>query len=302
MATTTAARVRPDAVGLAAVDTAREAAVEVAPPGAVGEHLGAEPVADRLVAHSFACTGKGYRGWRWLVTVARAPRARVATVCEVDLLAGAEALLPPEWLPWSDRLQPGDVGPGDVLPRIEQDERLEAGFEATGEQDVDRVALWELGLGRPRVLSRIGRDEAGTRWDEGDFGPTAAAAKEAEAPCGSCGFLLPMPGAMRQVFGVCTNEWSPADGRVVSFGFGCGAHSETDVDTSPEPLAAPALDEQALDTVRLATEPAAVAVVTGPVVEPVVVLPAAAVDETAAEQASDEQASDEQPAPTSEQG
>jgi len=252
---TTAARVRPDAVGVAAVDAAREAAVEVAPPGSVGEHLGAEAVAERLVSHAFACTAKGYRGWRWTVTVARAPRARVATVCEVDLTAGTEALLPPEWLPWSDRLQPGDVGPGDVLPRIEQDERLEHGFEATGEEDVDQVALWELGLGRHRVLSRIGREEAGTRWDEGDFGPTAAAAKEAEAPCSSCGFLLPMPGVMRQVFGVCTNEWSPADGHVVSLQFGCGAHSETDVDGSPEPLAAPALDEQVLDTVRLADEP-----------------------------------------------
>ncbi len=31
----------------------------------------------------------------------RAPRARVATVCEVDLVAGTEALLPPQWLPWS---------------------------------------------------------------------------------------------------------------------------------------------------------------------------------------------------------
>ena len=29
-------------------------------------------------------------------------------------------------------------------------------------------------------------------------------------------------------FGVCTNEWSPFDGRVVSLDAGCGAHSETD--------------------------------------------------------------------------
>ena len=253
---TTAARTRPDAVGVAAVDLAREAAIEVAPPGSVGEHLSATAVADRLVAHTFACTAKGYRGWRWTVTVARAPRARVATVCEVDLVAGEDALLAPQWLPWSDRLRPGDVGPGDVLPRVEADERLEAGFEATGEEDVDQVAIWELGLGRRRVLSRTGREEAATRWDEGDFGPTAPAAVAAEEHCRSCGFLLPMPGVMRQVFGVCTNEWSPADGHVVSLGFGCGAHSETDVDTTPEALPAPVLDEQALDTLRLADEPA----------------------------------------------
>ena len=26
---------------------------------------------------------------------------------------------------------------------------------------------------------------------------------------------------------MCTNEWSPADGRVVHLNYGCGAHSET---------------------------------------------------------------------------
>ncbi len=255
MPAATATRTRPDAVGVAAVDAARDAALEVAPPGSVGEHLGVEALGERLVAHAFACTARGYRGWRWTVVVARAPRARVATVCEVDLVAGTEALLPPQWLPWSDRLRPGDVGPGDVLPKVEQDERLEAGFEATGTEDVDQVALWELGLGRPRVLSRIGREEAGTRWDEGDFGPTSPAAQAAEAQCRSCGFLLPMPGVLRQAFGVCTNEWAPADGRVVSLQFGCGAHSETDVDLAPESLPTPVLDEQVLDTVSLADEP-----------------------------------------------
>src|SRR5699024_3108904 len=34
-------------------------------------------------------------------------------------------------------------------------------------------------------------------------------------------------GSLRGEFGVCTNQWSPADGRVVHLGYGCGAHSET---------------------------------------------------------------------------
>ncbi len=173
---------------------------------------------ERLVSHAFACTARGYRGWVWSVTLARAPRARVATVCEVDLLAGDGSLLPPEWLPWSERLRPGDVGAGDVLPRIDDDERLEAGFEATGDEDVDQVAIWELGLGRPRVLAREVRLQAGTRWDAGDFGPGPTTPKDAAEQCRSCGFLLPMAGVLRQGFGICTNEWSVADGRVVSLG------------------------------------------------------------------------------------
>jgi len=35
-----------------------------------------------------------------------------------------------------------------------------------------------------------------------------------------------MPGLLGQAFGVCANESSPSDGRVVTFDHGCGAHSE----------------------------------------------------------------------------
>ncbi len=249
MAVRTAARVRADSVGASAVDLAREAADQVAEPGTVGEHLRVEAVAERLVTHRFACTARGYRGWLWTVTLARAPRAKQVTVCEVELIAADDAVLAPQWLPWSQRLRPGDVGPGDVLPRVLQDERLEPGFEATGEEDVDQVALWEFGLGRPRVLSRHGREEAGTRWDAGEFGPASASAQAAAAHCRSCGFLSPVPGVMRQAFGICANEWSPADGRVVSLLFGCGAHSETDADVSSDPVPEHARDDQLLESV-----------------------------------------------------
>lgn len=237
-----------DAVAAAAVDLAREAALEIAEPGTVGEHLGVTVEGERLVSHSFACTAKGYRGWRWVVVLSRIPRARVATVCEAALVAGEDAVLAPEWLPWADRLRPGDVGPADVLPRVESDVRLVHGFEATGDEEVDQLAFYELGLGRHRVLSREGRDQAVTRWHDGDFGPDSEIARAASAPCSSCGFFLPVDGALRHVFGICANEWSPADGRVVAHDFGCGAHSETDVDTSVEPLPEPVLDEVGYDT------------------------------------------------------
>ena len=90
------------------------------------------------------------------VSVARVPRAKVATVCETNLLPGPEAVLAPEWLPYADRLAPGDLGAGDVLPRRLDDPNLEAGFEATGDEDVDQMAFFELGLGRPRVLALEG--------------------------------------------------------------------------------------------------------------------------------------------------
>jgi hypothetical protein len=245
-----------DAVAAAAVDLARGAAQDAArtsPGGAasVGEHLGVSADGDRVVTHRFSSTASGYRGWVWSVVLARAPRAKVATVSEVVLLPADDAVLAPAWLPWSERVRPGDVGPTDVLPRIEDDPRLEPGYAQTGDEDADRVALWELGLGRARVLSVVGRDEAATRWYTGSSGPDTETARAASAACDSCGFYLRLGGSLRTVFGVCANEWSPDDGRVVSHDHGCGAHSETDVSVEPEPLPVPVLDETGYEPVLL---------------------------------------------------
>ncbi|MFX0538406.1 DUF3027 domain-containing protein [Ornithinimicrobium sp. Y1847] len=235
---------KKDAVLISAVEVAREAAVAIAEPGTVGDHLAVVMEEDRVATHSFACTASAYPGWRWAVTVARVPRARSATVSEVHLLPGEDAMLSPEWVPYAERLAPGDIGPNDRTPFVADDPRLEAGWEATGEEDVDAVAIWELGLGRERVLSAEGRDAAATRWHEGDRGPASESARKADRPCSTCGYFLPMAGALRSVFGVCANEWSPADGQVVSLKFGCGAHSEVDVEQrEPEKIDPPVLDD-----------------------------------------------------------
>lgn len=239
---------KQDAVLLAAIDLARAALEEVAEPGTVGAHSGMQMLGERLAMHWFECLSPGYHGWRWGVSVARVPRAKVATVCETNLLPGPEAVLAPEWLPYADRLAPGDLGPGDVLPRRPDDPNLEAGFEATGDEDVDQLAFFELGLGRPRVLSPEGRDAAATRWYDGESGPNAEIALKATARCSTCGYFVPMAGALRTVFGVCANEWSPSDGRVVSLDHGCGAHSETDIEQpEPTPIGEPIVDELAVD-------------------------------------------------------
>ena len=218
----------------AAVELARHALEEVTDPITVGEYLAAAPNAERLVTHLFDCTLSGYRGWRWAVTLSRVPRSRTATVCEMELLPGEEALLAPAWVPWADRLEPGDITRSDRLPRKETDERLEPGWEATGE-DADAVALDQLDLGRPRVLSAQGVSSAAERWYGGDHGPDAEGVRKAHATCSTCGFFVPMAGALRAIFGVCANEWATDDGSVVSLDHGCGAHSETDLpDQGPE--------------------------------------------------------------------
>lgn len=243
-------KVKQDPALADAVEVARSAAVDVAERGTVGDHLGVTMEAERLATHSFRCTSPAYRGWRWAVTVARVPRSKQVTVCETTLLPDEDALVSPEWLPYAERLAPGDVRPGDVTPKVDEDPNLEPGFEATGEEDVDRVAQWELGLGRPRVLSAEGRDAAAQRWYDGDPGPAGEVAQKAPAPCSTCGYFLPMAGALRAVFGVCANAWSPSDGTVVSLDHGCGAHSEVDMDQpEPENVPEPIVDEFVYESV-----------------------------------------------------
>src|SRR5690606_40340532 len=134
----------PDRLCAEAVVLARAAAEEAAAPGVVGEHEGMVSEGDRVVTHFFECKELGYRGWRWAVTVARASRARIVTVDEAVLLPGPDALLAPEWVPWSERLRPGDLGPGDLLPTDAEDLRLEPGYTGVDEVPPNSVLSGEF--------------------------------------------------------------------------------------------------------------------------------------------------------------
>jgi hypothetical protein len=239
-----------DEMAAAAVDVARQAAVEVAEPDTVGEHLGVTLDEGGLTMHSFRCTARGYRGWRWAVTLAHVPDSDRVTVCDTVLLPGADSIQAPAWVPWSDRLAPGDLGAGDDLPYRAEDPLLVPGYTVTDEDDADQQLFWELGLGRKRVIGREGLQAAADRWERGPHGPTSEVAIQASAACVSCAYLVPISGFLGRHFGVCANEWSPADGTVVTTDFGCGAHSETDLELPvSEPLPAHILDETIIEQV-----------------------------------------------------
>ncbi|MCO6010928.1 DUF3027 domain-containing protein [Actinoallomurus purpureus] len=240
-----------DPIAAEAVDLARAAAEDTSRPEFVGDHLGMVPEGDRVVTHYFTCLDPAYHGWRWAISVVRASRAKHATVNESVLLPGEDAMLAPEWVPWSDRLRPGDLGPGDLLPTTPDDPRLAPGFTQTDE--VDAELGWELGLGKPRVLSAEGRDEAAIRWYGGDAGPETPVARSAPAQCGTCGFFAALAGSLRQAFGVCANEYAPDDGKVVSVDHGCGAHSEAVVLSPTTEAAPPIVDEMGYDVMPSAT-------------------------------------------------
>jgi hypothetical protein len=212
------------------VDLARAAAVaEAGGASLVGGHLGVTADGERLVGHAFAVAGsmaRAYPGWYWSVELSRASRGKYATVDEVVLLPGVGAILPQPWLPWAERLQPGDLGPGDLLPPPVDDPRLAlrvADVELLSDGDM----LLEQGIGRARALSFEGRLDAAERWYAGDSGPDTPIAQQAPARCLTCGYHVRLVGGLGRVFGVCANSWAPDDGKVISIDHGCGAHSET---------------------------------------------------------------------------
>ena len=147
----------PDQACAQAVDLAHSAAVEVAGDGQVGEHLGATAEGDRVVTHLFGCLDPAYHGWCWAVTVARASRARNVTVDECVLIPGPDAILAPDWVPWLDRLQPGDLGVGDILPAPPDDPRLVPALLIDGD---DGLANWgEAAWVLPVAEADAGADE-----------------------------------------------------------------------------------------------------------------------------------------------
>ena len=217
-----------------ALELARAAALEDAPkPEQVGKlvSISYDEVSDskesRIATYLFEASLPAYVGWRWAVTVAKVDDTSSPTICDVVLLPGSDSLLAPEWVAYKDRLLPGDVGPGDIVPTSADDARLVPGYAVLpGDDELDLAQHFEFGLGRARVLSITGRDLAAQRWYAGDRGPNNPISQQAPKPCNSCGFFIPIAGSLRSAFGVCANILSPDDARVVSVDHGCGAHSE----------------------------------------------------------------------------
>lgn len=115
-----------DEILAAAKDVALQGVQEIAPAHAIGlvHHVRAEE--ERLSTHLFECTLPGYRGWFWFATLSRAPRSRVATICEVGLLPGDDALIAPDWVPWADRVRPEDLEENAAQENAESAEATEA--------------------------------------------------------------------------------------------------------------------------------------------------------------------------------
>lgn len=269
---------------------ARAVAIDMSDePSHVGEFIEAIAMDGQVTDFRFAAMLRGYEGWQWSVTLYHDVEQDRWTVNESSLIPGQDALLPPPWIPWKDRLEPSDLSVTDSIGTDPDDPRLQEGLpqdavprepdgesrgaDATGDegksssyenaqavedasdaqQEDLRDAVETFGLSRRHVLSALGRAQTARRWYEGPRGPKSLSTRTAGGnPCSTCGFFVPLQGELRTMFGVCANKWSPDDGRVVSLDHGCGEHSEI---APPEPSrlwiqAKPAFDSLNIDVVR----------------------------------------------------
>lgn len=69
----------------------------------VGDFIESVDEGDDTVSYLFKSELKGYVDWRWSVTIYQ-PKGAEPTLSEFVLLPGAESLVAPDWVPWSERL------------------------------------------------------------------------------------------------------------------------------------------------------------------------------------------------------
>ena len=222
----------------------RRARGAVAEPGTVGDHLGmvhgrrARRDALLRLPHR-----RAYHGWRW----ARQRRARAARQGR-DRLRDQPASRAPTRCS-SPRVAPVCRPAGARRPRRRRRPAVPrrrpatwAGFEATGDEDVDQMAVLRA-RSRPAsgAVRRGPRGRPRSRWYDGDDGPTSDVPAKAHGPVLDVR-VLPADGrrAARRSSGSAPTSGRPSDGQVVSLDHGCGAHSETDADPAEYAVGRPA--------------------------------------------------------------
>ena len=169
-------------------------------------------------------------------------------------MPGPTALLAPQWVPWEQRVKPGDLSPGDLLAPPADDPRLVPGYLLSGDPEVDEIAA-EIGLGRRQVLERLGprrgRAALARRRLRSGLGDgavdqaglprlrfLAAAGRDRSARCSGCA----------------ATSWPPTGTSSTSV-YGCGAHSDTPAPAgSGSPLYEP-YDDGVLDVIAAASPP-----------------------------------------------
>src|SRR5699024_10463144 len=143
---------------------ARSALADFADEAEVGDHIGVVADDERVVTHRFASKVRGYGGWEFFTTLARAPRSKVITVCESGMLPGENSILAPEWVPWMDRASEEERIRLDAIAAGEDPAKaLEAAGFGPSEAPEPQVAKKKLSRAEQEEQKKQARREAKRR-------------------------------------------------------------------------------------------------------------------------------------------
>jgi hypothetical protein len=74
------------------------------PKGSYGDFVDEKEIEKGAIDLRYKCLMRGYEGWHWVVTLTQVDKRKQAMVAELNLIAGEDALLAPDWVPWAERL------------------------------------------------------------------------------------------------------------------------------------------------------------------------------------------------------
>jgi hypothetical protein len=84
-------------------DLATEALAEL-PAGTYGKFIDEIEIEKGAIDVRFECLMRGYEGWHWVISLTQIDKRQQAMVAETNLMAGENAILAPDWVPWAERL------------------------------------------------------------------------------------------------------------------------------------------------------------------------------------------------------
>lgn len=119
------------------LDAAKRGLEGVAQPNEIGAFLPPQE-SDGVWTVSAQSIQPGYPGWLWTVSLTPAEDG-TWTVTEVNLLPGEGALLAPDWVPWSERLEEYRRSEEERLLALESDDDDDADDDDPDDEDVDDV-------------------------------------------------------------------------------------------------------------------------------------------------------------------
>lgn len=112
---------------------ALKALKEITPENTYGNKTGEQIHDPQTAALLYECLLPGYPGWHWNITLTKLDPQNPATITELSLQPGENAITAPPWIPWAERL--ANYQHTQAQQAFEQAQALAAAAEIDDEDD-----------------------------------------------------------------------------------------------------------------------------------------------------------------------